>query len=102
MASTMAANGSSVHNVSRGWTDDWSRTSLLIQALQVRSGRSNMSSSGMNGDRARGSHGNNVGKGFGTGKSSWNSNIWGDSNLGGGFADGRWIALFSHLHCGVY
>lgn len=51
-----------------------------------------MNSSGMNGDRARGSHGNNVGKGFGTGKSSWNSNIWGDSNLGGGFADDQHIS----------
>lgn len=51
-----------------------------------------MSSSGMNSDRARGSHGNNVGKGFGTGKSSWNSNIWGDSNLGGGFADDQHIS----------
>ena len=53
-----------------------------------------MSSSGMNSDRARGSHGNNVGKGFGTGQSSWNSNIWGDSNLGGGFADGEWNVIF--------
>jgi mRNA-binding protein PUF3 len=42
-----------------------------------------MGSSAMN-DRNRGSH-NNVGKGFG--KSSWNNNIWGDSNLGG-FGDG--------------
>ncbi|KAJ5313676.1 alpha/beta hydrolase fold domain-containing protein [Penicillium atrosanguineum] len=62
MASTMAANANNVHN--------------------VRSNRANMGSSGMNGDRSRGSN-NGVGKGFG--KSSWNSNIWGDSNLGGGF-----------------
>lgn len=47
-----------------------------------------MGSSGMNADRSRGPHSNSVGKGFGPGKSSWNSNIWGDSNLGGGFADG--------------
>ncbi|KAJ5092368.1 hypothetical protein NUU61_007238 [Penicillium alfredii] len=67
MASTMAANATSVHN--------------------VRSSRaSNMSSSGMNSDRTRGSH-HNVGKGFGVGKTSWNSNIWGDSNLSGGFDD---------------
>ncbi|KAJ5674740.1 uncharacterized protein N7477_004674 [Penicillium maclennaniae] len=62
MTSTMAANANNVHN--------------------VRSNRANMGSSGMNGDRSRGSN-NGVGKGFG--KSSWNSNIWGDSNLGGGF-----------------
>ncbi|KAJ5768920.1 hypothetical protein N7520_003479 [Penicillium odoratum] len=68
MASTMAANASSVHN--------------------VRSNRgSNMGSSGMNNDRSRGSHSNGVGKGFSGNKSSWNSNIWGDSNLGGAFAD---------------
>jgi mRNA-binding protein PUF3 len=46
-----------------------------------------MGSSGMN-DRSRGSQSNNVGKGFGAGKASWNSNIWGDSNLGG-FGDGK-------------
>ncbi|KAJ5669307.1 hypothetical protein N7462_010377 [Penicillium macrosclerotiorum] len=72
MASTMAANASSVHN--------------------VRSNRAtNMGSSGMNNDRSRGSHGNGVTKGFGAGKSSWNSNIWGDSNLGGGFGDDQHI-----------
>jgi mRNA-binding protein PUF3 len=55
---------------------------------KVRSNRaSNMSSSGMN-DRSRGSQNNSVGKGFGAGKSSWNNNIWGDSNLGG-FGDGK-------------
>ncbi|KAJ5831360.1 uncharacterized protein N7525_009613 [Penicillium rubens] len=62
MASTMAANATSVHN--------------------ARSNRSNMSSSGMN-DRNRGSQGNSVGKGFGASKASWKNNIWGDSNLGG-------------------
>ncbi|KAJ6016824.1 hypothetical protein N7451_000203 [Penicillium sp. IBT 35674x] len=68
MASTMAANATNVHN--------------------VRSNRGpNMGSAGMNNDRSRGSHSNGVGKGFGGSKSSWNSNIWGDSNLGGGFDD---------------
>ncbi|KAJ5720980.1 uncharacterized protein N7483_008914 [Penicillium malachiteum] len=67
MASTMAANATGVHN--------------------VRSNRGgNMGSSGMNNDRSHGSHGNSVGKGF-SGKSTWNNTIWGDSNLGGGFAD---------------
>lgn len=47
-----------------------------------------MGSSGMNGDRTRGSHSNGMGKAFGAGKASWNNNIWGDSNLGGGFGDG--------------
>lgn len=47
-----------------------------------------MAPSGMN-DRPRGSQSNSVGKGFGGGKSSWNNNIWGDSNLGG-FGDGEW------------
>lgn len=47
-----------------------------------------MGSSGMNGDRTRGSHSNSMGKAFGAGKASWNNNIWGDSNLGGGFGDG--------------
>ncbi|KAJ5778924.1 Armadillo-like helical [Penicillium paradoxum] len=71
MASTMAANATSAHN--------------------VRSNRaSNMSSSGMN-DRTRGSQSNSVGKGFGAGKASWNNNIWGDSNLGG-FGDDQHIS----------
>ncbi|CAI7573175.1 unnamed protein product [Penicillium bialowiezense] len=71
MASTMAANASSVHN--------------------ARSNRaSNMAPSGMN-DRPRGSQSNSVGKGFGGGKSSWNNNIWGDSNLGG-FGDEQHIS----------
>ncbi|KAF7158009.1 hypothetical protein CNMCM5623_002521 [Aspergillus felis] len=43
-----------------------------------------MSASGMNSDRSRGPHAG-MGKGFGSGKSSWNSNIWGDNNLGSGF-----------------
>lgn len=47
-----------------------------------------MGSSGMNSDRTRGSHSNSMGQGFGAGKTSWNNNIWGDSNLGGGFGDG--------------
>lgn len=47
-----------------------------------------MGSSGMNGDRTRGSHSNSMGKAFGAGKASWNNNIWGDSNLGGSFGDG--------------
>ncbi|KAJ5826142.1 hypothetical protein N7474_003280 [Penicillium riverlandense] len=68
----MAANATSVHN--------------------VRSSRaSNMSSSGMNNDRMRGSQSNSVGKGFGAGKPNWNSNIWGDGNLGGGFGDDQHI-----------
>lgn len=46
-----------------------------------------MGSSGMN-ERSRVSQSNNVGKGFGAGKSSWNNNIWGDSNLRG-FGDGE-------------
>ncbi|GFF59833.1 pumilio homolog 2 [Aspergillus lentulus] len=62
----MAANSTTVHN--------------------VRSNRAtNMSASGMNSDRSRGPHAG-MGKGFGAGKSSWNSNIWGD-NLGSGFDD---------------
>jgi mRNA-binding protein PUF3 len=57
----------------------------LIAAIQVRSNRAtNMSASGMNSDRSRGPHAG-MGKGFGAGKSSWNSNIWGDNNLGSGF-----------------
>lgn len=80
----MAANANSVHNVSDG-LDDLHADPVLTQP-QVRSNRaSNMGSSGMNSDRSRGSN-NSVGKGFG--KSGWNSNIWGDSNLGGGFGDG--------------
>ncbi|OGE51216.1 hypothetical protein PENARI_c014G03169 [Penicillium arizonense] len=67
----MSANATSVHNV---------RASRA----------SNMGSSGMN-DRNRGSHSNNVGKGFGAGKSTWNNNIWGDSNLGG-FGDDQHIS----------
>ncbi|CEJ59492.1 hypothetical protein PMG11_08116 [Penicillium brasilianum] len=70
MASTIAANATGVHN--------------------VRSNRSNMGSSGMNNDRARGSHSNNVGKSFGAGKPNWN-NIWGDANLGNGFGDDQHI-----------
>ncbi|KAF7161220.1 hypothetical protein CNMCM6106_008546 [Aspergillus hiratsukae] len=67
MASAMAANSTTVHN--------------------VRSNRAtNMSSSGMSSDRSRGPHAG-MGKGFGAGKSSWNSNIWGDNNLGSGFDD---------------
>jgi mRNA-binding protein PUF3 len=91
----MAANASSVHNVSGTGreelqTQQQRSDTPLTQSLQVRSGRSNMNSSAMNNDRARGSHGNNAGKSFGAGKSSWQNNIWGDSNLGGGFADGKW------------
>ncbi|KAJ5139309.1 Armadillo-like helical [Penicillium bovifimosum] len=71
MASTMAANATGAHN--------------------VRSNRaSNMGSSGIN-ERSRGSQNNSVGKGFGAGKSSWNNNIWGDSNLGG-FGDDQHIS----------
>ncbi|KAJ5972830.1 Armadillo-like helical [Penicillium vulpinum] len=71
MASTMAANATSVHN--------------------ARSNRaSNMSSSGMN-DRNRGSQSNSVGKGFGASKASWKNNIWGDSNLGG-FGDDQHLS----------
>ncbi|KAJ5545464.1 Armadillo-like helical [Penicillium sp. DV-2018c] len=71
MASAMAANATGAHN--------------------VRSNRaSNMSSSGIK-ERSRGSQNNSVGKGFGAGKSSWNNNIWGDSNLGG-FGDDQHIS----------
>lgn len=93
----MAANASSVHNVSgkdreqqkQKQQQQQQSDTPLTHTTQVRTGRSNMNSSGMNNDRARGSHGNNAGKGFSAGKSSWQNNIWGDSNLGGGFADGR-------------
>jgi mRNA-binding protein PUF3 len=78
-STTMAANANNVHNVS-GRDDEL--TDMVLTQSQVRSNRANMGSSGMNGDRSRNSN-NSVGKGFG--KSSWNSNIWGDSNLGGGF-----------------
>ena len=54
-----------------------------------------MASAGMN-DRPRGSQSNSVGKGFGGGKSSWNNNIWGDSNLGG-FGDGEWSQSIANL-----
>ncbi|KAK2764936.1 mRNA binding protein puf3 [Arachnomyces sp. PD_36] len=47
------------------------------------------SSSTVNGsDRPRPAHSASMGKGFGSGKSSWTSNIWGNANLGGSFADG--------------
>ncbi|KAJ6151015.1 Armadillo-like helical [Penicillium chermesinum] len=86
MASTMAAN--SVHNVSD--VSGNPMDSRLTHEMQVRSTRGGtMGSSGMNTDRSRGPNNNSVSKGFGTtGKTSWN-NIWGDSNLGGAFADGR-------------
>ncbi|KAJ5166399.1 uncharacterized protein N7482_005180 [Penicillium canariense] len=91
MASTMAANATSVHNVSDGKA--WKAKQALTGGPQVRSSRaSNMGSSGMNSDRTRGSHSNSVGKGFAAGKSSWNSNIWGDSNLGGNFGDDQHIS----------
>lgn len=83
----MAANTTGVHNVSDG--DTWNVRQALTVGPQVRSNRTNMGSSGMNNDRARGSHNNNVGKSFGAGKSNWN-NIWGDSNLGNGFGDGMY------------
>lgn len=83
----MAANATGVHNVSIA--RHWMRRQALTVDLQVRSNRSNMGSSGMNNDRARGSHNNSVGKSFGAGQSNWN-NIWGDSNLGSGFGDGTY------------
>ncbi|KAJ5280072.1 hypothetical protein N7478_005444 [Penicillium angulare] len=55
-----------------------------------------MGSSGMNNDRSRGSHNNSVGKGFG-GKSSWNNNIWGDSNLGSGFGEGMCTDMVTNV-----
>ncbi|KAJ9237598.1 hypothetical protein DTO169E5_5184 [Paecilomyces variotii] len=65
----MAANAAAVHN--------------------VRSDRaSNMGTSGMSGDRSRASHNHGMAKGFGSGKSRWNNNIWGNTNLGTGFTDG--------------
>lgn len=82
MASAMAANSTTVHNV--GLNGRIKSDRPLIAAIQVRSNRAtNMSASGMNSDRSRGPHAG-MGKGFGAGKSSWNSNIWGD-NLGSGF-----------------
>ncbi|CAG8268047.1 unnamed protein product [Penicillium salamii] len=92
MASTMAANASSVHNVSGKPTWRWGQSLTLYQARSSRT--SNMGSSGMN-DRPRGSQNNSVGKGFGAGKSSWNNNIWGDSNLGG-FGDGKRLPPIAH------
>lgn len=83
----MAANATGVQNVSI--SRHWMRRQALTVDLQVRSNRSNIGSSGMNNDRARGSHNNSVGKSFGAGKSNWN-NIWGDSNLGSGFGDGTY------------
>ncbi|ODM20364.1 hypothetical protein SI65_03417 [Aspergillus cristatus] len=56
----MAANATSVHN--------------------VRTNRKNIGSSGMSNDRST------MGKSFG-GSKVWNSNIWGDNNLGNGFDD---------------
>ncbi|EYE90579.1 mRNA-binding protein PUF3 [Aspergillus ruber CBS 135680] len=56
----MAANATSVHN--------------------VRTNRTNIGSSGMSNDRST------MAKSFGGGK-AWNSNIWGDNNLGNGFDD---------------
>lgn len=83
----MAANSTTVHNVGLNGRIALDRS--LIGAIQVRSNRAtNMSASGMNSDRSRGSHAG-MGKGFGAGK-SWNSNIWGDNNLGSGF-DGKLI-----------
>ncbi|KAI9934068.1 hypothetical protein ASPWEDRAFT_103309 [Aspergillus wentii DTO 134E9] len=46
-----------------------------------------MGPSGINGERSRSSHHSSMTKSFGGGKASWNANIWGDSNLGGGFDD---------------
>ncbi|EAW08696.1 mRNA-binding protein PUF3 [Aspergillus clavatus NRRL 1] len=45
-----------------------------------------MGTSSMNSERSRGAHAG-MSKGFAGGKSSWNPNIWGDSNLGNGFDD---------------
>ncbi|OJJ43807.1 hypothetical protein ASPZODRAFT_145747 [Penicilliopsis zonata CBS 506.65] len=70
----MAANASAVHS--------------------VRSNRpSNIGPSGMNSERTRASHHTGVGKSFGGAKGGWNSNIWGDSSLGNGFAEGRGMPL---------
>ncbi|KAL1970310.1 hypothetical protein VTN77DRAFT_5470 [Rasamsonia byssochlamydoides] len=67
MASAMAANAAAVHS--------------------VRSNRvANISSSStMNSDRTRTAHSATMGNGFGSGKTSWNSNIWGNNNLGNTF-----------------
>lgn len=71
----MAANATSVHNVSRPLE---SYTESLLTIVQVRTNRTNIGSSGMSNDRST------MAKSFG-GSKAWNSNIWGDSNLGNGF-----------------
>ncbi|BDD61790.1 mRNA binding protein puf3 [Monascus purpureus] len=68
----MAANATAVHN--------------------VRSGRApNIGSSGINSERPRASHNPSMGS-FGSGKTSWNSTIWGDGSLGNGFTDDQHVS----------
>lgn len=87
MASAMAANATAVHNVSPLF-DDPLLGSIVIIEMQVRSGRApNIGSSGINSERPRASHNPSMGS-FGSGKTSWNSTIWGDGSLGNGFTDG--------------
>lgn len=42
----------------------------------------------MSSERSRATHNSTIGKGFGSSKSSWNSSIWGNANLGSSFTDG--------------
>lgn len=90
MASTMAANATSVHHVSITPVESGQRVTIDLQVRRTRG--ANMGSAGMSSDRTHASQSHSVGKGFGTGKASWNSNIWGDSNLGGSFGDGQLLA----------
>lgn len=85
----MAANAS-MHNVCYPSRDDVGlKEGVTKRPVQVRSDRvTNMGPSAMNGNRSRASHNHNMAKGFGSGKSRWNNNIWGNTNLGTGFTDG--------------
>ncbi|KKA18711.1 MRNA binding protein Pumilio 2 [Rasamsonia emersonii CBS 393.64] len=63
---------------------------MAANAATVHSVRSNRvanisSSSTMNSDRTLTAHSTTMGNGFGSGKASWNSNIWGNNNLGNTF-----------------
>lgn len=78
----MAANATSVHNVSSSLE---SYTESVLTMVQVRANRTNIGSSGMSNDRST------MAKSFG-GSKAWNSNIWGDNNLGNGF-DGEFAFL---------
>jgi hypothetical protein len=75
------------------WVKPWSvpcPSRMAVNGWQVRSNRATHmgSSSAMNGERTRASPGATMGASFSGDKASWNSNIWGNTNLGNGFADG--------------